>query len=66
MMEASPAAPFVVSKPHLLLEILVVALDPPAPLGHADEGGALVPSRQVMVFQARGFKLMAKFLAETG
>ena len=28
--------------------------------------GALVPSRQVMVFQARGFKLIAKFLAETG
>ena len=125
MMEASPAAPFVVSEPHLLLGILVVALDPPAHPGHADEGGppgvrrqcrepvlgrlvltrrpvpsghsmsnpsrgrglesvrsrwagrtrsaakrppgsALVPSRQVRVFQARGFKLMAKFLAETG
>ena len=124
MMEASPAAPFVMSEPHLLLEILVVALDPPAHLGHADEGGplgvrrqcrepvlgrlvlarrpfpgghstrnhsrgrglesvrsrwtgrtrgaakrppggALVPSCQVRVFQARGFKLMAKSLAET-
>ena len=125
MMEASPAAPFVVPEPHLLLEILVVALDPPAHLCHADEGGplgvrrqcrepvlgrlvlarrpfpgghstrnhsrgrglesvrsrwagrtrgaakrplggALVPSRQVRVFQARGFKLMAKSSAETG
>ena len=36
MMEA---APFVVSEPHLLLECLVVALDPPAHPGHADEGG---------------------------
>ena len=41
MTEASPAAPFVVSEPHLLLQILVVALDPPAPLGHADEVGPL-------------------------
>ena len=41
MMEASPAAPFVVPEPHLLLEVLVVALDPPAHLGHADEGGPL-------------------------
>ena len=36
MMEASPAAPFVVPEPHLLLEILVIMLDPPAHLGHAD------------------------------
>ena len=30
MMEASPAAPFVVPEPHLLLEILVVAVGVPA------------------------------------
>ena len=30
MMEATPAAPFVVSEPDLLLELLLVALDAPA------------------------------------
>ena len=33
----SPAAPFVVTKPDLLLEVLVVALDAPAHFGDADQ-----------------------------
>ena len=37
MMEATPAAPFVVAKPDLLLEVLIVALDAPAQLGQIDE-----------------------------
>src|SRR5438552_8759850 len=44
MVEAWPSASFVVPKPDLLLEILVVALDAPAHLGDVDEpaeGGAL-------------------------
>src|ERR1700761_4545322 len=38
MVKAAPAAAFVVAKPELLLEVLVVALDPPAPLGLPDQG----------------------------
>src|SRR5918994_1407206 len=37
MMEAAPSAPFIVSKPDLLLELLVVPLDTPAQLGKLDE-----------------------------
>src|SRR3979490_558869 len=37
MMEATPAAPFVVTEPDLLLELLIVALDAPAQLGQIDE-----------------------------
>src|SRR5437764_7975212 len=37
MVEAWPSASFVVPKPDLLLEILVVALDAPAHLGDVDE-----------------------------
>src|SRR5207237_8669896 len=37
MMEATPAAPFVVTEPDLLLEFLIVALDAPAQLGQIDE-----------------------------
>jgi hypothetical protein len=36
-METSPAAPFVVVKPDLLLEALVVALDAPAHFGDVDQ-----------------------------
>src|SRR5262245_10911137 len=36
MMEAAPSAPFVVSKTDLLLEFLIVPLDPPAQLGKVD------------------------------
>src|ERR1700747_1061838 len=37
MMEAAPAAPFVVTNPALLLDLLIVALDAPAQLGQIDE-----------------------------
>ena len=37
MMEAAPPAPLIVSKPDLLLELLIVALDTPAQLGKVDE-----------------------------
>jgi hypothetical protein len=37
MMEATPSAPFVVIKPDLLLELLIVSLDPPAHLRDIDE-----------------------------
>ena len=33
MMEATPSSSLIVTEPKLLLEILVVALDPPAQLG---------------------------------
>ena len=36
-MEAAPAAAFVMSKPDLLLEFLIVALDAPAHLGKIDK-----------------------------
>jgi hypothetical protein len=36
MVETSPVAPFVVAKPDLLLEVLVVALDGPAHFGDVD------------------------------
>ena len=37
MMEAAPPAPFEVSKPDLLLELEIVALDTPTQLGEVDE-----------------------------
>src|SRR5687768_7744303 len=37
MMEAPPAAAFVVAEPQLLLELLIIALDAPAQLGGVDE-----------------------------
>src|SRR5258705_3773759 len=37
MMEAAPAASLVVTKPDLLLEFLIVALNAPAQLGKIDE-----------------------------
>ena len=37
MMEAAPSAAFIVTKPDLLLELLVVALDTPAQFGKIDE-----------------------------
>ena len=40
MMEATPAAPFVVTEPDLLLEFLIVALDAPAQLGEIDQPGS--------------------------
>ena len=40
MMEATPAAPFIVAEPDLLLEFLIVALDAPAQLGEIDQPGS--------------------------
>ena len=37
MMEATPAAPFIVAEPDLLLEFLIVALDAPAQFGGIDQ-----------------------------
>src|SRR5258708_1625865 len=37
MMEATPAGPFVVTEPDLLLELQIVALDAPAQLGPINE-----------------------------
>src|SRR5262245_16850318 len=37
MMEASPSTPFIVAKPDLLLEFLIIALDPPAHHGAIDQ-----------------------------
>src|SRR5712692_3768740 len=39
MMKAPPAAPLEMVQPELILELLIVALDAPAELGQADEGG---------------------------
>ena len=36
MVESSPPSPFIVCEPDLLLELLVVAFDPPAQLGEVD------------------------------
>ena len=37
MMKAAPTAPLEMRKPDLLLEFLIVALDPPAQLGKVDQ-----------------------------
>ena len=37
MMKASPTAPFVVAESDLLLQFLVIALDPPAQFGQIDQ-----------------------------
>src|SRR4029453_16184680 len=39
MMESSPAPALEMIQPQLVLELLIVALDPPAQLGEADELG---------------------------
>src|SRR5260370_8321536 len=49
MMEATPAAALEMIQPQLVLELLIVALDPPAQLGEADElgdGGRLRQRRE--------------------
>src|SRR6266850_6430033 len=38
VMEAAPPAPLEMIEPELILELLIVALDPPAELGEAHEG----------------------------
>jgi len=37
MVKAPPATAFVVIQPNLLLELLIIALDPPAQLGQVDQ-----------------------------
>src|SRR5512134_4169753 len=37
VVKATPAATLVVAEPEFLLELLVVTLDPPAPLGRGDQ-----------------------------
>ena len=39
MVEASPASPFVVPEPDLLLEVLIIPLDAPAQFGQIDHLG---------------------------
>src|SRR6202165_6166563 len=46
VVEAAPSSPFEVAEPHLLLEILVVALDAPAHHGDVDETIERDASRQ--------------------
>src|SRR6202040_323581 len=46
MMEATPSAPFIVTKPDLLLEFLIIALDTPAQLGKVDEAAEADVCRQ--------------------
>jgi hypothetical protein len=46
MVEAAPAAAFIVAKPKFLFKILIIALDPPAPLGLPDEVGERGAGRQ--------------------
>jgi hypothetical protein len=37
MVEASPPAPFIIAEAELLLQLLVVARDPPSQLGNIDQ-----------------------------
>jgi hypothetical protein len=37
MVEAAPPAPFVIAKAKLLLELLIIALDPPAQFCDVDQ-----------------------------
>ena len=37
MVEAAPPAPFIITKAEFLLELLIIALDPPAQLGEVDQ-----------------------------
>src|SRR5258707_176627 len=61
MVEATPPSPFVVAEADLLLEVLVVALNPPAHLGNIDEPTEADVRRQggerVFVFGGPGFTL---------
>ena len=51
-MEAAPASPFEMPESHLLLELLIVALDAPAQLGQIDQAvaGDLFRQRREPVF----------------
>ena len=59
MMEAAPSAAFVVIKPDLLLELLIVPLDAPAQLGkiHEPAEADVRRQRREPVFGRLGFAL---------
>src|ERR1700731_2017540 len=59
MMEAAPSAPFIVPKPDLLLELLIVPLDTPAQLGEVDElaEADIRRQRREPIFGRLGFAL---------
>ena len=37
MVKAAPPAPFIITKPEFLLELLIIALDPPSQLCQVDQ-----------------------------
>ena len=57
VMKAAPTSPLVVTKAELLLEVLVIALDPLAQLGGVDQGAVADGGRQrgQPVFRRFGF-----------
>src|SRR5260370_29610080 len=59
MVEAAPSAPFIVSKPDLLLELLIVPLDTPAQLGKVNElaEADIRRQRREPIFGRLGFAL---------
>src|SRR6202163_80392 len=59
MMEAAPPAPFIVPKPDLLLELLIIPLDTPAQLGKVDElaEADIRRQRREPIFGRLGFAL---------
>src|ERR1700731_2167608 len=57
MGEAAPPAPFIIAKAEFLLELLIIALDPPSQLGQIDqtiEGGIFGQGRKP-IFGRLGF-----------
>jgi hypothetical protein len=47
VMKATPASPFIMSKPEFLLQFLIVALDPPAQLCHMDDSRSGISAGRV-------------------
>src|SRR6266536_2102538 len=60
MMEASPAAALEMIQPELVLELLIVALDPPTQLGEADELGERGRLRQRREPILRGLRVLSR------
>src|SRR6266536_1845554 len=60
MMEASPAAALEMTQPELVLELLIVALDPPTQLGEADELGERGRLRQRREPILRGLRVLSR------
>ena len=59
MVETAPAAPFVIAKAKLLLELLIIALDPPAQFGDVDQliKGNILEHDGKPIFRRLGFAL---------